>query len=118
MQQRPALVKRLARQKLWILVSQDDDKAFPGQNAIIDVLEKDGSKISRATWDGTWMAEQFRAAFDRIDAEGSPINYVSFEKGSVIPPGQSTAGASGHSNTWRIAYTIGPIREWIFRQRR
>ncbi len=114
----PALVKPLARQKLWILVSQDDDKAFPGQNAIIDVLEKDGSKISRATWDGTWMAEQFRAAFDRIDAEGSPINYVSFEKGTVIPPGQSTAGASGHRNTWRIAYTIEPIREWIFRQRR
>lgn len=30
--------------KLWILVSQDDNKAWPGQNAIIDVLEKRVSK--------------------------------------------------------------------------
>ncbi len=40
----PALVKPLAQQKLWILVSQDDNKAWPGQNAIIDVLEKRVSK--------------------------------------------------------------------------
>ncbi|MCD9027485.1 hypothetical protein LDO26_04555 [Luteimonas sp. BDR2-5] len=114
----PALVKPLARQKLWILVSQDDAKAFPGQNAIVDVLAQEGAKISRATWDGTWSAAQFREAFDAIDAEGSPINYVTFAPGTVIPPGQSAAGASGHRNTWRIAYSIAPIREWIFRQHR
>ncbi len=114
----PAVVTPLARQKLWILVSQDDDKAFPGQTAIAAVLEKNGARISRAEWDGTWSAAQFRTAFDRIDAEGSPINYVSFRRGTVIPRGESTAGASGHRNTWRIAYTISPIREWIFRQRR
>lgn len=111
----PALVKPLARQKLWILVSQDDAKAFPGQNAITEVLEQEGAKISRATWDGTWSAAQFRAAFEKIDAEGSPINYVTFAKGTVIPEGRSTTGAAGHVNTWRIAYTIEPIREWIFR---
>ena len=112
----PTLVKPLARQKLWILVSQDDDKAWPGQNAITTTLEKEGAKISRATWDGTWSPEEFRAAYDKIDAEGSPINYVAFRKGTVIPPGQSAEGASGHRNTWRIAYTIAPVREWLFRQ--
>ncbi|TWI49259.1 putative peptidase [Pseudomonas duriflava] len=112
----PALVKLLAGQKLWVLVSQDDNKAFPGQNAIMDVLEKEGAKISRAVWDGTWNAEQFRAAFEKIDAEGSPINYVTFSPGSVIPAGESAAGASGHMNTWRIAYAVEPIREWVFRQ--
>lgn len=114
----PTLVKPLAQQKLWILVSQDDDKAWPGQNAITATLEKEGAKISRATWDGTWSAQAFRAAFDRIVAEGNPINYVTFRKGTVIPPGQSTQGASGHRNTWRIAYTIEPIREWLFQQHR
>lgn len=114
----PTVVAPLAGQRLWILVSQDDDKAFPGQNAITAVLAKNGARISRAEWNGTWSAAQFRAAFDKIDAEGSPINYVTFRKGTVIPPGDSTAGASGHRNTWRIAYTIAPIREWIFRQRR
>ncbi|XBS68433.1 peptidase [Acerihabitans sp. KWT182] len=114
----PALVNPLARQKLWILVSEDDDKAWPGQNAIAAALEKNGAKISRAVWDGTWTPKEFRAAFDKIDAEGSPINYVTFRRGTVIPAGQSSAGAGGHRNTWRIAYTIEPIREWMFRQRK
>ena len=112
----PTLVRPLAKKKLWILVSQDDDKAWPGENAITELLEQEGAKVSRAIWDGTWTADQFRAAFDKIDAEGSPINYVAFRQGTVIPKGQSAAGASGHRNTWRIAYTIAPIREWIFRQ--
>ena len=113
----PTLVAPLAKQKLWILVSQDDDKAFPGQNAIAAALAKNGARISRAEWGGTWSAAQFRSAFDKIDSEDSPINYVTFRKGTVIPPGDSTAGASGHRNTWRVAYAIAPIREWIFRQR-
>lgn len=53
-----------------------------------------------------------------IDAKGSPINYVAFRQGTVIPLGESTAGASGHRNTWRVAYTIEPVRQWIFRQHR
>jgi predicted peptidase len=114
----PALVRPLARQTLWIIVSQDDDKAYPGQNAITDVLEKEGAHLARAEWDGTWTPDQFRAAFEQIDRQHAPINYVSFRKGSVIPAGQSTAGAAGHMNTWRIAYTIEPVREWLFRQHR
>ncbi|MBD8600988.1 peptidase [Pseudomonas sp. CFBP 8772] len=114
----PVRVKPLVSQKLWILVSQDDDKAFPGQNVLTQALEQEGAKISRASWDGTWTAEQFRAAFDKIDAQDSPINYVTFAKGTVIPKEDSGSGASGHRNTWRIAYTIEPIREWIFRQRK
>jgi predicted peptidase len=111
-----ALVAPLARKKLWILVAQDDAKAFPGQNAITAELEKDGARISRAVWDGFWMQDQFQSAFDKMQAEGSPINYVTLRKGSVIAPGQSAAGGAGHMNTWRIAYTIAPIREWIFKQ--
>lgn len=114
----PALVKPLAQQKLWILVSEDDDKAWPGQNAITATLEKEGAKISRASWDGTWSSEEFREAFNKIAAERSPVNYVTFRKGTVLPPGQSAEGASGHRNTWRIAYTIEPVREWLFRQQR
>ncbi len=112
----PLLVAPMAGNRLFILVSQDDDKAFPGQNAITEALEAEGAEISRAEWDGTWTDEQFRFAFDDIDAEGNHINYVTFAAGTVIPEGESTAGASGHRNTWRIAYTIEPIREWVFRQ--
>ncbi|MDO5622718.1 MAG: PHB depolymerase family esterase [Paracoccus sp. (in: a-proteobacteria)] len=109
------LVAPMAGQKLFILVSQDDSIAFPGQNAITAALEAAGADIARAVWDGRWSADQFQFAFDDLISEGARINYVSFAEGTVIPPGESTEGAAGHRNTWRIAYTIAPIREWILR---
>ncbi|EJL57891.1 hypothetical protein PMI09_00767 [Rhizobium sp. CF122] len=108
------LVKPLAKKKLWNLVSQDDEKAWPTENAITAVLENEGAKISRAIWDGTWTSEQFADAFKKIDAERNPINYVAFRKGTVIPTGQSSAAASGHRNTWRIGYSIPEIRNGYF----
>ena len=111
----PELVAPMAGNRLFIVTSQDDPGAFPGQNAVTEALEDAGATVARAIWDGTWSAEQFRFAFDDLDAEGARINYVSLAEGTVIPEGQSAEGASGHRNTWRIAYSIEPIREWIFR---
>ncbi|WP_319530860.1 prolyl oligopeptidase family serine peptidase [uncultured Cohaesibacter sp.] len=110
-----SLVAPMAGNRLFILVSQDDSKAFPGQNAITEALETEGAPIARAEWDGQWTAEQFRFAFDALDAQGARINYVTFAKGSVFNEGESTEGASGHRNTWRVAYSIEPIRAWLFR---
>jgi predicted peptidase len=37
----------LATKKLWVVVAQGDDKAFPGENSIMDVIAKQGTAISR-----------------------------------------------------------------------
>lgn len=114
----PALVQPLARQKLWIVVSQGDPKAYPGENAMMAVLEKGGAGVGRAVWDGRSTPEGFAAAVARMEAGGDAINYVALEKGTVVPAGQSDDGGSDHMNTWRIAYTIDGIRDWIFAQHR
>ncbi|MHC5307188.1 hypothetical protein [Bartonella sp. LJL80] len=112
----PALVKPLSSDKLWVVVSEDDSKAFPGQNAIMSVLRAQGAHIAVDEWDAHWSPEQFRVAYDAIRLQDAPINYIIFKKGTVIPAGESSQGASGHRNTWRVAYTIEPIREWLFNQ--
>lgn len=114
----PNLVAPLAKKKLWIMTSADDLGAFPGENAITKRLEKEGAKVSRAWWDATWNANQYRFAYDKIVSEEKAIKYTVFEKGTVFLPGMETAGASGHRNTWRVAYSIEPIREWLFEQRK
>ncbi|MFB9121451.1 prolyl oligopeptidase family serine peptidase [Bergeyella porcorum] len=114
----PDLVAPIAKKKLWIMVSVDDLGAFPGENAITKRLEKEGAKISRAWWNATWNTNEYRFAYDKIVAENNPIKYTVFEKGTVFLPGADTAGASGHRNTWRVAYSIEPIREWLFEQRK
>jgi predicted peptidase len=49
-----------------------------------------------------------------MEAKGAPINYVALQKGTVVPPSPQDNGATNHINTWRIAYTIEGIREWLF----
>ncbi|NOW48810.1 putative peptidase [Novosphingobium sp. SG751A] len=103
----------LARQNMWIMVAQGDLKAFPGQNAITAEMERHGAKISRATWDGRWDASQWRDHVAAITAQGNRVIYTVLGQGTVVPEGQSDNGGSNHVNTWRIAYTIPEIRDWI-----
>lgn len=111
----PELVAPMAGNRLFIITSQDDFRAFPGQNALTEALEAAGTKLARAVWDGNWNKDQYQFAFDDLNAEGAQINYVSFAKGTVIPEGARTGGAAGHQNTWRLAYSIEPIRAWLLR---
>jgi predicted peptidase len=114
----PTKVAPLAKDKLWIVVSQGDLKAYPGENAITAALEKVGAKVSRAVWNGKSTAAEFDADVKKMQAEGNSINYAALLKGTVVPAGQTDDGGSNHINTWRIAYTIDGIRDWIFEQRK
>lgn len=106
----------LAHEKLWVLVSQDDDKAFPMENAIMTVIEQDGTKVATATWNGQSTPAQFAADVRTMEAQHAPVNYATFAPGTVEPPGTSSANGAGHMDTWHIAYTIPGIRDWVMRQ--
>jgi predicted peptidase len=45
-------VAPLAEKKLWVVVAQDDTKAYPGENAIMQVIKDKGTKVGTAVWDG------------------------------------------------------------------
>ena len=112
------LIQPIAKKKLWIMVAEGDLKAFPGQNAITAAMEQQGAKIARATWDGRWNAAQFETAVADILVQAAAINYTVLAKGTVVPVGETDNGGSNHMNTWRIAYVIEGIRDWLFRQRK
>ena len=112
------LVAPMAKNKVWWMASEDDTGAFPSFNAITERLQQQGVKISRAVWDGKWNADQYRFAYDDLIAERAQMYYTVFVKDSVFRPTDSRQGASGHRNTWRIAYSIEPIREWLFAQKK
>lgn len=113
-----AVVAPLAQDNIFAIVSQDDNKAYPGMSAIMDVLEQKGAKVTRADWNGRSSAAEFAQAYQAIRADGPDSNvfFVAFDKGTVIPEGESTAGAAGHVNTWPIAYDIPMVRDWLFEQ--
>ncbi len=111
-----AKVAPMANDKLWIIVSEGDQKAFPGMNAITAALEKEGAKVSRATWSGLSTPAEFAAEVGKMVAEDSNIKYTVLQKGTVVPAGQPDDPGSNHINTWRIAYTIEGVRDWLFAQ--
>lgn len=59
----------LAKDKRWIIVPEGDLKAFPGMNAITANLEKEGVKISRATWDGQSSTAEFASEVSKMMAD-------------------------------------------------
>jgi predicted esterase len=103
----------LAEKNLWILVSADDTKAYPGEQAITEVIQEQGTKVSTALWDGQSTAAEFAADVRRMKAQRTPVNFAAFETGTTVPTGSTT---SAHMGTWQIAYTIPGIRDWIMRQ--
>ncbi|MFD3924750.1 alpha/beta hydrolase-fold protein [Streptomyces sp. NPDC058614] len=105
----------LADKKLWIVVSQDDDKSYSGENAITEVIKDQGTAVATATWDGQSTAAQFAADVRSLKAQKAPVNYASFQTGTTV---ESGSGTSAHMGTWRIAYTIPGIRDWIMQQSR
>jgi len=106
----------LINEKMWIVVSEGDQKAFPGMNASLDLLEANGAKVSRAFWNGQADRTEFSTLADKMIAEGSNINYTVFLKGTVVPPGLPDTGIQNHLHTWKIAYEIEPLRGWLFSQ--
>ncbi|HLZ56218.1 MAG TPA: alpha/beta hydrolase-fold protein [Ktedonosporobacter sp.] len=106
----------LAKDKLWIMVSEGDVKAFPGMNASLAMMEADGAKVDRATWDGNATAAEQATNVQKMIAEGGNIQYTALKKGTVVTDGQPDSAGNNHRYTWQIAYTIEGIRDWLFAQ--
>lgn len=108
----------LYKHKMWIIVSEGDLRAFPGMNAITAAFEKQGGKVSRAAWSGLSTPAEFASEASKMIAEGNNVKYTVLKKGTVVPAGMKDDGGSNHVCTWRIAYTIEGVRDWLFTQKK
>ncbi|PVX32667.1 putative peptidase [Pasteurella langaaensis DSM 22999] len=111
-------VTPMAKNKLWITVSEDDHKVLLEQRSLLDVLEKNGAKVARASWNAQWSQEEFQQAFNQLTSVNANVYFVVFEKGSIFTDKNEKIEESAHRNTWKYAYSIEPIRDWIFEQRK
>ncbi len=114
----PGLVDPMADDRLFIIVAEEDAKAFPGQNAITARLTDLGADVAHAVWNGHWSADEFASAWGVLRREAAQVNHVVLAAGTVLPEGASTQGAAAHMATWPIAYAIEGPREWLFAQSR
>ena len=102
--------------KFWILVSQNDAKAFPGMNAVVGALEEKGVKFGRYHWDAKSGDEALDKAVREAMADDVDMRYTYFDNSSVVPAGEDDGPGGNHVNTWPVVYNIPALKEWLFAQ--
>lgn len=113
------LTAPMAKNKMWTVVSTGDMKAYPGWNAITEVLSKNGGVIVKDTWKGDYTSEQFSQSVKKVLDKNPEANikYTVIEKGTLPNLQQGNPG-SEHMATWKTAYNIEGIRDWLFKQKK
>ena len=112
----PKEVSTMAKNNLWITVSTGDVKAYPGMNAITSELIKRGATVAKDTWRADYTDTQFLEGARKVIAQKSNIKYTTLEKGTNPYLPKDANPGSEHSGTWKIAYNIPGIKDWMFLQ--
>ena len=105
----------LESQTFFYFAAEGDDKAYAGQQEVMDMLSDAQVAYSSAQWDATWSAGDLSAAAAQMLSEGNAIQCVQWKKGTVLPEGVS-AGSSEHMYSFDHAYTTEAVRDWLFAQ--
>lgn len=105
----------MAKANLWILVSSNDKKAHPGMDAVTMAIVDNGGKVARFLWDGSkdksYLNECAKMAI--TDSPSANVKYTLFEGSTVVPEGMDNNPGADHVNTWRVAYQIDAVRDWL-----
>jgi predicted peptidase len=112
------MAKSCTKSKLWILVSRNDAKAFPGMNAVTAALEEKGVKVGRYLWNAKAGAAELNALAAEAAADDVQLRYTVFQGSSVVPDGRDDGPGANHVCTWPVAYELEGVKEWLFAQRR
>ena len=98
-----SVVAPMADKPLWIIVSEGDAKAYPGQDAITAELVKLGATLTKGTWDAQSDLSLQEEHIAEMLTQDTSIYYTVFEGGT-------------HQYTWQYAYYLEGVRDWLFSQ--
>jgi predicted peptidase len=93
----------LANMNLWLLSCKGDVKSSEGVAAAIDVWKANGAEVVEQEWPLQDSEEGRAQSVKAMLNAGGNIHYTHFTGGS-------------HMNTWRVAYDIDGVKEWLFEQ--
>ena len=108
------MAEKCAGCRFWILVSNHDERAFPGMNAVTEHMERAGARIGRYIWNAKSSQEQFDALVAEAMKDDVKVRYTVFEGSSVVPDDQDDNPATNHICTWPVVYSITALKRWLF----
>ncbi len=109
-------ISQLSTQNIWMICSEGDARAYPGMTEITEAVEAEGTEVTIAQWAATLTDdEQEQMAAEQASA-GTTINWTIFDSNTVMRDDVTSTDATEHMNTWRVAYDLDTVREWLFEQ--
>ncbi len=102
----------LANQNIWMIASTGDEKALPGMTAIEEAVEGADTSVTDGSWSATLSEEEQNEKVAEMISNNTSINFTQLS--DVVPSDITSSAVTEHLNTWRVAYSISGIRDWIF----
>lgn len=108
-------VKDIKDQNILFLMSQDDP-SYSRAADNVDTWEREGGVVARGDLDATASAEDVETMVNDLLAQEANIYFMSILEGhgSVDLEGNPLKG--GHRATFRVAYDLPEVKEWLFEQ--
>ncbi|MCC8046075.1 MAG: hypothetical protein LIP12_11335 [Clostridiales bacterium] len=109
-------ISQLSTQNIWMICSEGDARAYPGMTEITEAVEAEGTEVTIAQWAATLTDEEQEQLAAEQASAGTTINWTVFDANTVMRDDVTSTDATEHMNTWRVAYDLDTVREWLFEQ--
>ncbi|MCD8013003.1 MAG: hypothetical protein LUG99_07495 [Lachnospiraceae bacterium] len=109
-------ISDLSTQNIWMICSEGDARAYPGMTEITEAVEAEGTEVTIAQWSAALTDEEQEQLAAEQASAGTTINWTIFDTGTVMRDDVTSTDATEHMNTWRVAYDLDTVREWLFEQ--
>jgi predicted peptidase len=109
-------LSKLADQKIWMICSAGDVRAYPGMQAITDAVEGAGTAVEISQWSAKLSDDEQEKLAAEQEETDSTIYWTVYDKGTVMRDDVTSNDATEHMNTWRNSYTLDTVMDWVYSQ--
>ncbi|MDR1901896.1 MAG: hypothetical protein LBQ88_06420 [Treponema sp.] len=114
----PDQLKALKDSKLFIVISEDDGMTPQWIDAAAKVWESEGSKIVYGNIDGIAGSAVHTRVISEMLSQESGLYYLKINSGTGMMDTNGNPLRGGHRETWRLAYDLPGVKEWLFAQKK
>ena len=108
----------LAGQKIWMICSAGDARAYPGMQAVTDAVKTAGTNVITSQWSAKLSDEEQENNCAKMENTASNIYWTVYDKGTVMRNDVASTDATEHMNTWRVSYTLDTVMDWVYSQKK
>lgn len=97
--------------------AEGDEKAFKGMQALLSIVKEEAAAIGQIQLNAKWEREEIETAMDGLLEKGKRLNFITWEKGSVLPDPLPERPFE-HMYSFDPAYKIRAAQRWLFCQKK